>query len=689
LKNNTIFRKTIVFFTAFFLIIVNNSCQQKQKLTNEEKKYIDNKPVLKVAVYPYYEPYQFINKNGEIDGVFIDLLKLIEKKEELKFEKVYYNNWQDVLIDAQNNKIDVILEAHKTEKRSKYLNFFEPIFESQLILAQNKNRPKINGLLNFGNRTMILPNNYSIVETLKQKYPKINIITARNDAECLNKINLGIYDAFVGPRAVVNHYIKQNKLENVVISGVIDEKYAPSMAVNEKNVLLTSIFRKSLENISTNEKKVILDNWLFNLVVPFYEKSSFWMYVSLSILSLLLFFSFLSIYLKHIVKRKTFELNIAKEKAEEANRFKTNLIQNISHEIKTPMNGIIGFSELLKNNTLNYSEQTNYLEIISNSILHLEISINNILEISKLETEQTQVNKKFINLTDILNSLKTHYVPLANQKNLKFKILQNTEFPNLIFKTDKNKLQKALSCLIDNAIKFTTHGSVTVDYQLHQKELKINIKDTGIGISESEKDNIFNSFSQSEKAINKGYGGLGLGLYFAKMYITVLEGKISFITQKQQGSTFTATFNDVEITEKQEIKITNITKVKSQKNNVFNVLIAEDVTINYLLLQKLITQNSKFNFNFTRAENGKETIELFKKNTFDLVFMDIKMPIIDGYEATETIKSINPDIVVVAQTAYSRDEDIEKAYEAGCNDFLSKPINRAKLNEILDKYLSN
>lgn len=663
------------------------SCKEEYRLTKKESDILKNKTELKVAVFPYYAPYQFINDQGEIDGIFIDMLQLLETKNNIKFKKIYYNNWEDLIKDARAQKIDMILEIEKSKSREVYLNFFEPIFESQLVIAQNKNIKKITSLENFGNLKMVLPSKYSIIEKLKSKYPSMNISIEANDAECLKQINNGNYDAFVGPAAVVKYFIKKEKLQNVTISATTNEKYMPSFAITKADAQLNAIFSKNLEKLFSVEKKKILDNWLFNLVVPFYEKWTFWVYISSVILGLLIFFTTISLLLKSKVKKRTLELNNAKITAENANKFKSNLIQNISHEIRTPMNGILGFSELLKSNTINLSDQKNYLDMISESVYDLKTSVNHLLDISAIETNQIQVFEEFANLDQILKELELKFRPIAENKNLTFTVIYPKDKDYTIFKTDKQKLKKSLGFVIDNAIKFTQTGFVDVAYHVKNNKLIISIKDSGIGIDEHEKEVLFESFSQINKTSGSNYGGLGLGLYFAKKYISLLNGTIEISSAKNAGTKLDIIF--LGITTATKTKEINVNTKQIKKQDTIKVLIAEDVTINYLLLQKMIEKNNNYNVNIERAENGQEALELQTKNNYDLIFMDIKMPIMDGYEATNCIRKINQDVIIVAQTAFSRDEDIQHAIVNGFDDYLSKPIDAKKLTSILQKYIPN
>lgn len=535
---------------------------------------------------------------------------------------------------------------------------------------------------------MVLPRNYSIVEKLKTKYPNINISTETTDAECLKKINLGKYDAFVGPAAVVNYFIKKEKLQNIIITAKTTETYMPSFAVAKKETQLNSILYKSLDNISTSEKKKIIDNWLFNLVVPFYEQSIFWEYFSIGMFAILLFFTVVNLFLKSKVKKRTLELNTAKIAAEDANKFKTNLIQNISHEIRTPMNGILGFSELLKNDNLKSNEKENYLNIIIQSVTDLKTSVNNLLDLSAIETKQVQLFEEFVDIDDLFKGLQIRFKQIALNKNIDFNVITNSDNTDIIFKTDKEKLKKALSFIIDNAVKFTSSGFVEVSYKFNPNELTVTVKDSGIGIEEDQKEFLFESFSQLNTIKTKHYGGLGLGLYFAEKYISLLKGNIQFTSTKNVGSEFNIKFSNIVTSTKTE-ETAKKTKYLKKQNETIKILVAEDVTTNYILLEKILKKNSEYNFIIERAENGQEAIDLHSKNKYDLLFMDIKMPNLDGFEATKAIREFDTEVIIIAQTAFSRDEDLYNGFKNGFDEYLSKPIDYDKLRAVLQKYIQN
>ncbi|MCF6335052.1 MAG: ATP-binding protein [Spirochaetales bacterium] len=372
-------------------------------------------------------------------------------------------------------------------------------------------------------------------------------------------------------------------------------------------------------------------------------------------------------------------------KAEESDRLKLEFLNNISHEIRTPMSGIIGFADLLKNQDLSAETRIKHIEIINQSAHRLMSIVDNILEISTLEVNQAErtINEE-VNAGFILRELYKNYNHRFRENKIDF-LISETETPEKIdFFTDRDKLYKILNNLVDNSLKFTHAGSVKIGCYTEDKLLIFYVKDTGIGIDPQNSKLIFKSFSQEDKSFARKYGGLGLGLTIAEKYAALLGGEITFVSEKEKGSIFKCT-----IPYKSGIKITpdrknNMEVLKEQENTI---LIAEDEGINYLYLQSILNK-SKTPITIIHARNGQEAIDMVLQNSsINLVLMDLKMPVMNGFEATEKIKSIRPDLPIVAQSAYSTSKDMDLAKSNGCDDYLVKPVKEIQLKAIIKKYI--
>ncbi|WP_299313630.1 transporter substrate-binding domain-containing protein [uncultured Aquimarina sp.] len=679
-------KKLPCLFPFFILLSVVCSCSKTLVLSDLEKKFLKKNDSITVAIYPYYPPYQFINEQNEADGVFIEYLEIIEKKINYKFKRKQYKDWPKLIQDVKENKINLILEIQKTENRKSYLKFQPPLFESQQVIVTRKDVTFGNNIKNLHDKTIVLPKNYGITETLNSKYPDFTIVTRKDELECLVKLNSGEYDAYIGPRAVANYFIRSKKLDNLKINSDTNFNYEPSIAINKNDAILDDIISKVLTSITREEKESIINNWLYQNVTPFYQTSKFWIIISLISIFAFLLGAFLNYYLKFKIRQKTEELIIAKDIAEESNRLKTNFINNIPQEIRTPMNGIIGLSEFLNEENLSQEERKKYTQMIIGNSKELLSIIDNILEISQLQTKRFTLRLVEVNLQDVFQTLASNYKVKAEEKDIKFYIennLKNSE--NMVF-MDRTKLNKILNAIVDNAVKYTSNGSVTISCIVKYDFLHISIEDTGIGISEKNKDKIQESLASNTKNTVGEYNGIGLGLTIAKKNADFIGCQISVLSDKNKGTTFIlkAPYNTVSKNKTDKVISQDKQLSKTEKHII---LIAEDGETNFLFLKTILTKMNEYDFTIYRAKNGQEAVTICQENNnIDLVLMDIKMPIMDGYDATSYIKKIRPNLPVIAQTAYSIEEDVQKALDAGCDDFVSKPVDRKVLKPMLNKY---
>jgi PAS domain S-box-containing protein len=378
------------------------------------------------------------------------------------------------------------------------------------------------------------------------------------------------------------------------------------------------------------------------------------------------------------------DLLAAKEKAEESERLKSAFLANMSHEIRTPMNGIIGFIDILNDPDTREDDRETYFDLVKKSGNRLLTTINDIIEISKIEAGQAHLNFSREKVDEILIEHFNFFKPETAPKGITLK-MHPPESTLPTIETDRNKLDSILTNLLKNATKFTEKGTIEFGCQQSGNKLEFFVKDTGVGISNDRIEAIFNRFEQAETGINRGHEGTGLGLSISKAYAQLLGGNLWVESQKGEGSTFY--FNIDYIPAEKRDKETGITPLDAteRSKNEATILVAEDDEISFTLLEIML---SKRNFKLIKANNGSEAVEIVRQNPdIDIVIMDVKMPEKDGLEATREIRQFNKKIPVIAQTAYALPGDKEKALAAGCNDYISKPLQKNKLLNMINRFL--
>jgi PAS domain S-box-containing protein len=380
-------------------------------------------------------------------------------------------------------------------------------------------------------------------------------------------------------------------------------------------------------------------------------------------------------------------LKSARDRAEESDKLKTAFLHNISHEIRTPLNAIIGFSSFLDQPELTSTERRKFIDIIQQSNNQLLNIINDIFNVSHIEAGQVILKENITDIENILSNLYIQFLPEADKRGLDLKLeLKHFNKDGCKVITDEGKLIQVLSNFLGNAMKFTSRGHITLGCSKDKDGLLFFVEDTGIGIPESEHSKIFDRFYQVEKTVSRAYSGAGLGLSISDAYVRLLGGVIHLESAPGKGSRF---WFKIPVTD----QIPAVNKSGSKKGSNIDlsgrkktILIAEDERSNYLLLELMM---KSLDATIMHAANGREAvIACSSVEHLDLVLMDIKMPVMDGYTATSEIKKIRPDLTIIALTAYTENNEMEKAYNSGCSEFLSKPVNKAQLLAVVNKYLN-
>ena len=528
-----------------FLILIccSISCVngKREYLSDKEREWIKNKEGDLDVLFGYEAPPNaFYNDEGKYEGILVDFLKEIEYHSNIRFNFKKFTTWDALMEYSKFNRDFIIVGIARNQKRENYLSFTNTIIKYPYVILVTIDSD-IKGVNDLRGKKVCTTKGYAVNEFIAENYPFIKPIHVKDNLEGLRGVSSKMYDAVVVNQLYASYIIEYQGLSNLKIAGEIGYTNRLSVATSIKDNMLFEILDKSVDQISEEERRGIYRKWLHIDENRISKKViSILIMVGGTIAVLLLFLWLWLISLRKQVSKKTHEILIAKKRAEECDRLKSAFLANMSHEFRTPMNGILGFTELLKMQSIEDELKKEYIELIQESGNRMLNTINEILEISKIEANQIILQYELINVREQLHYFYRYFIPEAKVKGLDL-LIELQEYENweaLVLYSDRRFLQSIFSNLINNGIKYTQKGYVKIGCEITEKSFLFYVADSGIGIPQNRLTSIFNSFEQISSESNYVAQGIGLGLSICKSYVELLGGEIWVESELDKGSTF-------------------------------------------------------------------------------------------------------------------------------------------------------
>ncbi len=691
---------------------VTGSSQVNELLTIDEVQWLKNHPDLTLWSDNYWPPFEFIDENGVYSGMIRDVISLLEERLDYKFKISQKASWSETLEGIQNGELSLVTAVAKTPQREEYMLFTEPYFSFPIVMVIREGLGFVIDLRELDDERVGVVKGYASYDYLIINHPDLNLQVVENVEQGLQALSDGDLDVFVSNIPSVSYLIKKLGIFNVRLTSITPYIYDLRVGVNSDHPEMVSILNKAIASIPRQEFDDIYKDWLFRdfEVQVDYRIVRRIAFISILVIGIFLYWNrklskevterirsekalMLS---KDQLRQATYDAELMARKADEANQAKSIFLANMSHEIRTPMNAVMGYTELLAA-AVKDKKQKSYLESIRAGSKALLTLINDILDLSKVEAGKLQIEYRAISLRPLFDELQSMFSAKVEGKKLQLLVELSPELPNVVM-LDETRLRQILFNLVGNAIKFTHKGSIYVrastnpsaaartSTEPNSVDITIEVEDSGIGVPYDQHERIFRAFEQQEGQSTRDYGGTGLGLAISKKLVEMMGGELLLRSEVNQGSCFTVKLTNVVVASIEQQLSAGLPIVSQYQFEPANILVVDDIALNRQLVNDLLEGTG---FSIKQAENGLQAIQIAEVWRPDLILMDIRMPVMDGYEATSTLKqrSDTQKIPIVALTASVMNKDEYKIEEAGFDGYLKKPVSGSELYAEIASFL--